>query len=83
MAIKRCIISEKSEGERGAENLVREARRYDGEISISKNNRIANAKSMIGILGLELKSGDEVVVDVYEDIPNDTYVLNSFLETAI
>lgn len=83
MAIKRCKISKKSEGERGAENLVKEARRYDGEISITKNNHIANAKSMIGILGLELKSGDEVIIDVYEDIPDDTYVLNSFLETAI
>lgn len=83
MAIKRCKISKKSEGERGAENLVKEARKYNGEISITKNTKMTNAKSIIGVLSLSLKEGDEVIVDVYENIPDDTEVLNSFLEAAI
>lgn len=83
MAIKKCILGKKTEGEKGAKLIVEEAKKYKGEIVITKEKKMANAKSILGILSLGLKEGDNVIVDVYEDIENDSKVLDSFLDSIL
>lgn len=44
--------------------FVKEASAFAGEISLSKGDQKANAKSMMKLLGLGVKKGDEVVLEV-------------------
>ena len=79
MAIEKFIINKNLEGEKGAINISKAARKYDGNISITKGNKICNSKSLLGVLSLGLKKGDEVIIDVYENILNDSSILNEFI----
>lgn len=80
MAIEKFIINKNLEGEKGAINISKTARKYDGDISITKGNKICNSKSLLGVLSLGLKQGDEVIIDVYENILDDSSILNKFIK---
>lgn len=44
--------------------FVKEAASYPGEITLSKGAKVASAKSMMKLLGLGVKQGDEVTLHV-------------------
>lgn len=59
--------------------FVKEASKYDGEITLAKGDKIANAKSMMKLLGLGVKQGDEVTLCV-EGSEETEVKLAKFLE---
>lgn len=47
---------------RPASDLIMKARIYDSSITLVKGNKMANPKSLLSILGLNVNQGDEIVV---------------------
>lgn len=45
---------------RPAGKLCEEARKYQSKITLKKDDKLVNAKSLLGLLGACIKSGDEV-----------------------
>lgn len=45
-----------------ASQIVQKANEFPCRISISRNQRTANAKSLLGVLALDIKCNDEVVL---------------------
>ena len=50
-----------------AAQIVQRAMRYESEISFEQKFKIINAKSIMGVISLGLKSGDKVVVSAKGD----------------
>lgn len=58
---------------RPAGELVKEAKKYESKIIVSKNGKTAEARKLMALMGLGVKCGDEVVVTV-EGADEDTAV---------
>ncbi|MCA9921466.1 MAG: HPr family phosphocarrier protein [Anaerolineales bacterium] len=58
------IIVQHSQGlhARPASKFVTEAQKYDADISVKNGTRSANAKSMLGILTLDVNKGTEITI---------------------
>lgn len=64
MEFGRYIVNEDMEKTKGAQNIVNIARNYDGTFAITKDGVIANGKSIMGLINLGLKNGDEVIIEL-------------------
>ncbi|SCZ02022.1 HPr family phosphocarrier protein [Alkaliphilus peptidifermentans] len=49
---------------RPASLLVKEANTFQSDVNIINGSKKANGKSIIGILALQAKYGDEIIIDV-------------------
>jgi len=47
---------------RPASQFVTEASKYSSEIKVQKNEKCVNGKSIMGILGLCVNTGDEIII---------------------
>lgn len=52
---------------RPAAEFVKRAKRFTAEITVSKGDREANAKSSLGIMSLGAKKGEEIVIHAEGD----------------
>lgn len=60
--------------------LVREASRYRSSVTVSKGERAADAKRILGLMGLGVRQGDVIRVDVEgEDEDEAALQLKSFI----
>ena len=60
-----CVITEENRiHARPAGMLVKEAKNFNSKISIIKDEKTADAKGLFSIMGLGVKSGDEIVVEI-------------------
>jgi len=62
--IKEEIITKAGLHARPATALVMEARKYDADVILEKDGERANAKSIIGILSLEVSPGSTIILEV-------------------
>ncbi|MCP4230142.1 MAG: HPr family phosphocarrier protein [bacterium] len=62
--VKEEIISVAGLHARPATALVKEARKFESDIVLEKDGERANAKSIIGILSLEVSPGSVIVLEV-------------------
>lgn len=62
--IKKSIIVSRPNGlaERPAAELVQVASKYDSKIYLERENKRVNAKSIMGMMTLELGNGDSILV---------------------
>ncbi|KRQ86154.1 Phosphocarrier protein HPr [Caloramator mitchellensis] len=56
---------------RPASMLVKEANKYKSDITITKNEKIANAKSILNVLALGVAKGDEIIIKAIGDDEDD------------
>lgn len=67
-----CIItSENGIHARPAGMLVKEAVKFKSKISVFKDGKSADAKGLFSLMGLEIKNGDEILVEVEGDDEQD------------
>jgi phosphocarrier protein len=63
--MKECKVIIKSKNgihARPARNIVKEADKYKSNISIFKNSKMGNVKSILSLLSLGLINGDEIII---------------------
>lgn len=67
---------------RPASQLVMECKKYDSEVTLTRGDQTANAKSIMSIMAMAIAGGDLIQVTA-EGIDADTAVeaIASFLET--
>jgi len=56
---------------RPATQFVTEAQKYHADITVKNGTRSANAKSMLGILTLDVNQGTEITISAEGDDAND------------
>jgi len=62
--------------------LVKETGRYLSEVTVAKNNRCANGKSVLSLMGLGVKQGDIIAVSLEGPDEDDAAAqLKAFLWT--
>lgn len=66
-------------GGRQASNLVYRLSEVDGSITIIKGDRMINAKSIIGLLSLDLKKNDLVEISCDADIYTIDHIFKEVL----
>jgi phosphotransferase system HPr (HPr) family protein len=62
--IKEELTSKAGLHARPATALVKEARSFEADVIIEKDGERANAKSIIGILSLEISAGSTVILEI-------------------
>ncbi len=64
--MKQLLVTIRSEcglHARPAANVMKEAKKYKSAVSISKNGKSANAKSLVEILGMGINCGEQVTLN--------------------
>lgn len=66
---------------RPAAAIVRETSKYANQINLKYNNQVTDAKSILGIMSLGIKSNETITLEVIGD--DEENVLNALLEVFV
>ena len=82
--IKEEMVSKAGLHARPATALVKEARSFQADVIIEKDGERANAKSIIGILSLEVSPGSSIILEVAGPDENECFeVIAGFIRNGL
>ncbi len=82
--IKEEMVSKAGLHARPATALVKEARSFQADVIIEKDGERANAKSIIGILSLEVSPGSLIILEVAGPDENECFkVIAGFIRNGL